>query len=97
MCVCNLQAVIPGTLTTVMPIVRGRLDGLVSRTIPCASEDALKQQAIKTKRSRKSRRTVSLLHAKTKTRIACWNVRTLGSLNKQSEKLTAALKTIEEG
>ena len=35
---------------------------------------------------------VELLHAKSKTRIACWNVRTLGTLGYQNAQLFAELR-----
>ena len=50
-------------------------------------------KACKTNVTRKS---VSLFHAKSKTRIGCWNVRTLGALSGQSEKLRSVLRTMKE-
>ena len=41
-------------------------------------------------------RSWNFLHAKLKTRIACWNVRTLGTLGDQSAQLLAAIKTMKE-
>ena len=39
---------------------------------------------------------MSLFHAKSKTRIGCWNVRSLGSLSGQSNWLSACLTTMKE-
>ena len=36
------------------------------------------------------------LHTKSKTRIACWNVRTLGSLSDQSSQLLSAIETMQK-
>ena len=80
-----------------MPIARQRTDGLASHSDPCASNvGAQNHAAYKKQKSRESR---EFLHAKSKTRIACWNVRTLGSLSNQSVQLLATIdslnKTIE--
>ena len=95
---CNLPVVIPGYLATVMLIARRGTDGLASRPVPCASSSAQKPQASKTKKSSVSRNcdTLPLFHAKSRTRIACWNVRTLGSLSEQSAQLRAAMDTTVE-
>ena len=90
---CNLQVVIPGTLTTVMPIACHGSDGLASRAVPSDTSVSLKTKACKTNVTRKS---VSLFHAKSKTRIGCWNVHTLGALSGQSEKLRSVLRTMKE-
>ena len=47
---CNLQAVILGTLTTVMPIAQQGLDGLASRPDPCVPNGLQKTKASKTKK-----------------------------------------------
>ena len=52
-----------------------------------------KQPACKNDLKRKSH---SLFHAKSKCRIACWNVCTLGSLSEQSEKLVSLLQTMKD-
>ena len=91
---CNLQVVIPGTLTTVMPIARAGSDGLASRFVICVSMDTQKSSASKTKNPRNPRN--SLFHAKCNTRIACWNVRSIGTLSDQSEKLQSVLRTMKE-
>ena len=44
--------------------------------------------------SQKSRKSPKFLHVKSKTRITCWNVRTLGSLSDQSAKLLATIDTM---
>ena len=51
---CNLQVVIPGTLTTVMPIARHGSDGLASRAVPSDTSVSLKTKACKTNVTRKS-------------------------------------------
>ena len=43
-----------------------------------------------------ARKNVSLFHAKLKTRNVCWNVRLLGHLSEQSEKLLGLVCTMEE-
>ena len=91
---CNLQVVIPGTLTTVMPIALAGSDGLASRFVPCVSMDTQKSSASKTKNPRNPR--ILLFHTKCNTRIACWNVRSIGTLSDQSEKLQSVLRTMKE-
>ena len=54
---------------------------------------SLKMKACKTNAMRKS---VSLFHAKSKTKIGCWNVRTLGALSEWSEKPRSVLRTMKE-
>ena len=76
-----------------MPIAQQGLDGLASRTDPCVPNGSQKTKASKTK---KKRIAASLFHAKRCTRIACWNVRTLGSLSQQSLPLMSALRTMKE-
>ena len=39
---------------------------------------------------------MNFLYAKSKTRIACWNVRTLGILGHHSAQLFTAIKTMTE-
>ena len=90
---CNLQVVILGTLTTVMPIAQQGLDGLASRTETCVPNGLQKTKASKTK---KKRIAVSLFHAKRCTRIACWNVCMLGLLSPQSLPLASILRTMQE-
>ena len=54
--------------------------------------DTLKTTANKSEKPRN----LSLIHAKSNTRIACWNVRSVGSLSDQSEKLHSVLWTMKE-
>ena len=56
--------------------------------------DTQKSSASKTKNPRNPRN--SLFHAKCNTRIACWNVRSIGTLSDQSEKLQSVLRTMKE-
>ena len=77
-----------------MPIARQRTDGLAPHSDPCASNvGAQNHAAYKNQKSRESR---EFLHAKSKTRIACWNVRTLGSLSDQSAQLLATIDTMKK-
>ena len=81
---CNLR----------VPIARQRTDGLAPHSDPCASNvGAHNHAAYKNQKSRKSR---EFLHAKSKTRIACWNVRTRGSLSDQSAQLLATIDTMKK-
>ena len=68
---CNLQVVIPGTLTTVMLMAQCGSVGLALRPDLVSLSNDQKQPACKTDLKRKSH---SLFHAKSKCRIACWNV-----------------------
>ena len=76
-----------------MPIAQQGLDGLASCPDPCVPNGSQKTKASKTKEKRIA---VSLFHAKSSTRIACWNVHTLGSLSQQSLPLMSALRTMKE-
>ena len=77
-----------------LPIACRGTDGLASHAVLCTSaEEVQKQVACKTKKSTASR---EFLHAKSRTRIACWNVRSLGTLSNQSAPLLAAIKTMNE-
>ena len=75
-----------------MLIARRGTDGLAPRTVPCTP--VLKNVAVKSKR--KVCKETALFHAKSTKRIGCWNVRTLGSLSGQNEKLRNALRTMRE-
>ena len=77
-----------------LPITRQRIDGLAPHSDPCASNvGGQNYAAYKNQKSCKSRK---FLHVKSKTRIACWNVRTLGSLSDQSAQLLATIDTMKK-
>ena len=97
-CACGDQVVLPPCgdpweLDSVMLSVRHGTCGLTTCSVPVPQRT--KQTVDKTVRS-SARKNVSLFHAKLKTRIACWNVRTLGRLSEQSEKLLGLVSTMEE-
>ena len=75
--------------------VRRGTRGLTTCGVPVPPHVGAKPQVDKTARS-SARKNASLFHAKVKTRIACWNVRTLGRLSEQSEKLLGLVQTMEE-
>ena len=76
-----------------MLIAQQGLDELASRPDPCVPNGSLKTKASKTKEKQIA---VLLFHAKSSTRIACWNVHTLGPLSQQSLPLMSALRTMKE-
>ena len=102
---CNLLAVIPGPLAKAMPITRHGTVGVVTHRVPCSSHsDVQKPLAFKTKTVKStfvnkspahSSGSHGFVHAKSRTRIGCWNVRTLGSLSEQSAQLRAVLDTMK--
>ena len=102
---CNLLAVIPGPLPKSMPIARHGTVGVATHHVPCSSHsDVQKTLAFKTKMVKStfvnkspahSSGSHGFVHAKSHTRIGCWNVRTLGSLSKQSAQLRAVLDTMK--
>ena len=92
-CLCNVQAVIPRTLTTSMLITRCGPGGVAPHTVPCT--ECTKQQAIY-QNHEITCRAISLLHAKMKTRIARWIARMLGSHSEQGKKHITVLKSIKE-
>ena len=85
----------PWELDPVMLSVRRGTRGLTTCGVPVPPHVGAKPQVDKTARS-SVRKNASLFHAKVKTRIACWNVRTLGRLSEQSEKLLGLVQTMEE-
>ena len=90
---CNLPVVIPGYLALPMLMAQRGVDGLASHTAPCSSGiNELNTSAFKTKKSSVSR---DFCHAKNKTRIACWNVRSLGILSDQSVHLQNVIQTMK--
>ena len=85
----------PWELDPVMLSVRCGTRGLTTCGVPVPPHVGAKPQVDKTARS-SARKNASLFYAKVKTRIACWNVRTLGRLSEQSEKLLGLVQTMEE-
>ena len=91
---CNLLAMIPGPLAKAMPIARHGTVGVATHHGPCSSHpDVQKPLSFKTKTVKytfvnKSPGHYSgshgFVHAKSRTRIGCWNVRTSGSFSEQS-------------
>ena len=69
--------------------------GLASQSVLCSSYDDQKTTAFKTKLTAKSK-SHTFLHAKGKTRLACWNVKSAGSLSAQSFKLHQIIKTMSD-
>ena len=67
--------------------------GLASQSVPCSSHDEQKTAAFKTKFTAKSK-SRAFLHAKSKTRLACWNVQSAGTLSAQSLKLQHIIETM---
>ena len=102
---CNLLAVIPGPLAKAMPIARHGTVGVATHHVPCSSHpDVQKLLAFKTKTVKStfvnkspahSSGSHGSVHVKSRTRIGCWNVRTLGSLSEQSTQLRAVLDTMK--
>ena len=102
---CNLLAVIPGHLAKAMPIARHGTVGVATHHVPCSSHPdvqkllAFKTRTVKSTFVNKSPAHSSglhgFVHAKSRTRIVCWNVRTLGSLSEQSAQLRAVLDTMK--
>ena len=82
-----------------LPIAQHGTVGLASQSVPCvAPVSAQKPSALKTKKSVSNSSSVSrdFLHAKSKTRIACWNIRSLGALSAQSAPLCGVISTMRE-
>ena len=76
-----------------MPIARHGSDGLASHAVPSDTSVSLKNKSLQNQCHAKVGFT---FHAKSKTRIGCWNVRTLGALSGQSKKLRSVLRTMKE-
>ena len=110
-CVCvwggirSSSLVIPRYWATALLMTRRGSVGLAPQSDPWASRGAQKRSASKTKATTKSLSTKSLplkpssktfLHAKGKTRLACWNVQSAGSLGTQSLKLHQIITTMSE-
>ena len=73
--------------------------GVASHPVPCTSLDVLKPKrvkfAFKKKPSSLSSDYSGFFHAKSRTRIGCWNVHSLGSLNDQGAQLYSVIDTIK--
>ena len=100
-CRATSALVIPGHLAMASLIARHGTVGLASQSVPCVAPVVTqKSSASKTKKSvsQCSSDSVSrdFRHAKSKTRIACWNVRSLGSLSDQCAPLQNVLATMKE-
>ena len=100
----NLPAVIPGYPAMVMLKVQCGTVGIASHPVPCSSLDVQNPSTSKTKKIKfafqKKPSTLSsnssvLFHAKSRTRIDCWNVCSLGSLSDQSAQLRFVIDTIK--
>ena len=83
----------PWELDSIMLSVRHGTHGLTTCGVPVLQKR--KQPVNNTVRS-STRKNVSLFHAKLKTRLTCWNVRTLGCLSEQSDKLLGLVRTMQE-
>ena len=90
---CNLHVVIPGHWVKALLMTRQRSVDLVSQFVPYSSNDVQKTTAFKTKFTAKSK-SHTFLHAKGKTRLACWNVQSAGSLSVQSLKHQHIIETM---
>ena len=75
-------------------IARHGSDGLACHAVSCTLPASIQKcKACKTKKSSASRQ---FLYTKSRARIACWNVQTLGTLSDQSTQCLAAIKTMNE-
>ena len=100
-CRATSSLVIPGHLAMASLIVRRGTVGLASQSVPCVAPVVTqKSSASKTKKSvsqcSSDFASCDFFHAKSKTRIACWNVRCLGSLSDQCAPLQNVLATMKE-
>ena len=108
MCMCegtvlsNLLAVIPGSWAMAQPIAQRGTVGVAPHHVPCTSLvnvqnlSASKPEKVKSTLPQKSA-TISVsrgfIHAKS--RIGCWNVRSLESLSDQSAQLLSVIDTMK--
>ena len=91
---CNFPVVVPDSLAMAKPIARHGTIGVVTHHVPCSSHsDAQKPLAFKTKTVKSTfvKRSPAhfsdshgFVHAKSSTRIGCWNIHALSSLSEQS-------------
>ena len=102
MCVCvwgsrraTSALVVPGYWAKALLMARQRSVGLASQFVPCSSRDEQKIAAFKTKFTAQSKAN-TFLHAKGRTRLACWNVQSAGSLSAQSLKLQHIIQTMTD-
>ena len=93
---CNLLVVIPGYWVTTLLMARHGSVGLASQSAPCSSfaSDDQKLSAFKTKNTVCKSKSRGFLHTKSKTRLACWNVQSVGALSTQSFKLQNVIQTM---
>ena len=109
-CVCvwissyNLPTVIPGYLAMAMLKVQRGTVGVASHPVPCTSLEVQKLSASKTEKVKfafkKKPSTLSsdssrFFHAKSRTRIGCWNVGSLRSLSDQSAQQHYIIDTMK--
>ena len=94
-CRATSSLVVPGYWVTALLMARHGSVGLASQSVPCSSYDDQKTAASKTKSTTKSK-SHTFLHAKGKTRLACWNVQSAGSLSVQSFKLREIIRTMSD-
>ena len=100
-CVCVCQGfcratsslVIPGYWVKALLMARLASIGLASQSVPYSFRDEQKTAAFKTKLTTKSK-SYAFLHAKGKTRLACWSVQSANSLSSQSFKLRQIVRTM---
>ena len=86
-----------------LPIARHGTVGVAPHLVPCASVDVKNSSVSKTvkdkstfqKKSAKVSAPRGFFHAKSKTRIGCWNVCSLGSLCDQSAQLCSVIDTMK--
>ena len=80
--------VVPGYWVKALLMARQGSVGLASQSVPCSSHDDQKIAAFKTKFTAKSK-SHAFLHAKCKTRLACWNVQSASTLSAQSSCISS--------
>ena len=86
-----------------LPIARHGTIGVAPHLVPCASVDLQNYSASKTvmdestfqKKPAKLSAPRGFFHTKSRTRIGCWNVRSLGSLCDQSAQLCSVIDTMK--
>ena len=90
-CRATSSLVVPGYWVKALLMARQGSVGLASQSIPCSSNDDQKTAAFKTKFTAKSK-SRAFLHAKSKTRLACWNVQS--AISALSLKLQHIIETM---
>ena len=88
MCVWGISCatssfVVPGYWVTALLMAWRGSVGLASQSVPCSSfaSDGQKLSAFKTKNTVCKSKSRGFLHAKSRTRLACWNVQSAGALS----------------